>query len=135
MKKCTTKCGKCSLKTSKQTKILPVKDIRNDANAIPNRPNKGVFKQSGHYVDQKFKNRYAEKVEHQPSLFEARPELKQIVKDETFVEGINLSASEDRLVNCILKYGQNNSNPDVIGNLPAHIQMSGNKEEEYLDFA
>jgi len=74
---------------------------------------KGSYKRSGHYVDQVLKYNYPKN--KQPSLFDKlnSETLKDIdnagVEIEELVEGIKLTPSETKVIDCLLKLLHDNS--------------------------
>ena len=110
---------------------------------------KGKFKRSGHLTDQMLKYSYPKDNNRQPSLFDSLEEAtkKAIetvggVEVTEIVEGIKLSPSETKVIDCLCKLLHENSqtlDPKkedyYSGNKPAVINPETNKSDVVINYA
>jgi len=110
---------------------------------------KGKFKRSGHLTDQMLKYSYPKDNNRQPSLFDSLEDAtkKAIetvggVEVTEIVEGIKLSSSETKVIDCLCKLLHENSqtlDPKkedyYSGNKPAVINPETNKSDVVMNYA
>jgi len=100
-----------------------------------------TYKQSGHYIDNKLKHGYdrIKKGEcEQMSLLDALLPVTRDrdidafmpYKEDTVVEGIRLSTSQNKTVDSIIKILQRKSGKDNMGNLPAQLVQYGREKRK-----